>query len=292
MGILYQDKRDSSLSSATQIFYTGKVISVDDDSDGGRIKVWIPEIDNNSDVNNLPYCFPLFPKIIHIMPKVGESVQIFNPNMRNNIGYRYWIGPIISQPQNMYYEDYTTASTLLSSGIFIADPSYKNNSDANGIFPSINDVALIGRKNEDLILKENEIDIRVGRSAINSDNRLIFNSESIGYIQLKYNETTEDKSFINIVADKINLLSHKSNRTFNVSDKKELISDSEMKEILSEAHQLPYGDILVEMLEIIRMAITEHVHPYPNMTAVPGSIIERLNNLQFNDILSESIRIN
>ena len=55
-----------------------EVLSVYDDAEGLRIKVRIPYFDppkeEDPNMERIPYCFPLMPKLIHVNPKVGELV--------------------------------------------------------------------------------------------------------------------------------------------------------------------------------------------------------------------------
>ena len=39
-----------------------------------------------------------------------------------------------------------------------------------------------------------------------------------------------------------------------------MISDDELKMILKDAHQLPFGDILLQYLQLLKEAIFYHVH--------------------------------
>ena len=93
------------------------------------------------------------------------------------------------------------------------------------------------------------------------------------------------------MADKVNIISHKDVNSFNLTDKNELIKTSEMDDIMSKLHQLPYGDVLVKMLNIIRDAITNHVHPYPGMPPCSDTYIMDLLSQDFNDMLSINVRI-
>ena len=101
-----------------------------------------------------------------------------------------------------------------------------------------------------------------------------------------YSKKQEADSIINLVADKVNIISHKDVNQFNLTDKEELIKTSEMDDIMKKLHQLPYGDELVKALEIIRTSITNHVHPYPGMPPCSDTDIMDLLSYDFNDILS------
>jgi hypothetical protein len=51
--------------------------AVVDENNVGIIRVFIGEIDEASTPNNnLPLCYPLMSRIVHVMPKVGEAVLV------------------------------------------------------------------------------------------------------------------------------------------------------------------------------------------------------------------------
>ena len=81
--------------------------------------------------------------------------------------------------------------------------------------------------------------------------------------QNKFISNTDTKtSVVNVVANKINLISHNGEHTFDLTNPKGLITDDEQKEINSKAHPLVYGDKLVEFLDLLRKYVDLHVHPY------------------------------
>ena len=285
----------------------GHVESVEDDADGLRIKVRLPQ-DGKESINELPYAYPLLPKTFRTVPKVGEGVLIFLSELSNNKSNRFYIGPIISQDQKLENDPYDygrgTAISLLQGGEINPLTKLSKYEDTNGSFPKIDEVAVVGRKSEDIILKENEIDLRCGirTESVNSTDKnlvgnILFNKINPSYIQLKYkkgigySKNQEADSIINLVADKINIISHKDINSFNLTDKNELIKTSEMDDIMTKLHQLPYGDILVKMLNIIRDAITNHVHPYPGMSPCVETYMMDLLSQDFNDLLSNNVRI-
>lgn len=288
----------------------GEVVDIDDEYDGLRIKVRIDQ-DNNISNNDLPYSFPLLPKTIQTVPKIGEAVLVILSRFGNKNSIRYYIGPLISQPQYFYKESYNggygTSTSLVNGGVAKPLESISHYNETKGSFPSVNDVALVGRKSEDIILKDGEIDIRCGIRGkkifdnINNEEALkgdvIFNSQNPAYLQLKYkrglckgNKQVAD-SVVNIVADKINLISHKDTESFNLTDQNELINSNEIDDIMSKLHQVPYGDLLVDALKKIRNALTNHVHPYPGLPPVPCAYITSALGVNLDDILSENVRI-
>ena len=75
------------------------------------------------------------------------------------------------------------------------------------------------------------------------------------------------------------------------TDRDDLISDDAMKEIIEKAHQLPYGDILIEFLETFRNAFTTHVHPYPGLPPCVTDEVINTTTYNLNDMLCKNVRI-
>jgi hypothetical protein len=170
----------------------------------------------------------------------------------------------------------------------------------NGTLPDRDDVALIGRENTDIVLKNSELRLRCGYKKNPTGqikNRLHFNKIDPAYIQLKYkkivdNDNNEINSVINVVADRINLLSRDSKNYFKLTDQKDLITDDELLNILDTAHPLIYGDELVSFLKKFLDLFSRHTHPFSMMPpsfnkADTDTLAENLN-----DMLSKAVRIN
>lgn len=289
------------------IIKKAQVESIIDDADGLRIKARTKQ-DELKEISELPYAFPLLPKTLQTVPKVGECVLVIFSQLDNNDSDRYYIGPIISQPQYNYYDSYAygkgSAVSLLQGNSTRPLEKISNYDITTGAFPNTNDISLVGRKGEDIILKDNEVDIRCGirTQATDGSNKnllgdVIFNSQSPAYIQLKYGNSItsakgqEANSLINLVADKINLISHKDKNFFNLTDNKELIPSTDLDKIMSNLHQLPYGDILVDVLTKIINALANHVHPYPGLPPCKDQYIMSMLGCDLQSILSENVRI-
>lgn len=294
----------------------GEVVEVNDEYDGLRIKVRIDQ-DSKTETKDLPYAFPLLPKTIQSVPKKGEAVLIIVSSLGNKNSIRYYIGPLISQPQFFYDEKYNggfgTSNSLLQGSISKPLESISHYNETKGAFPEINDIALIGRKSEDIILKDGEIDIRCGirgrklfdNQSPNADSDsitplqgdVVFNTQSPAYLQLKYQRglckgyKQVADSVINLVADKINLISHKDTEYHNLTDQENLINSNELDEIMSKLHQVPYGDLLFDLLVRIRLAIINHVHPYPGKPPVKCEYVDNMLKFDIETILSENVRI-
>ena len=248
----------------------GQVEFVDDLSDGMRLKIRISQ-DGNEPIENIPYAFPLLPKTFQSVPKLGEGAFVITTYTGDKTSQRYYIGPIISQPQFQGECDFRhgngNATSLLYNGLLEPLGRLSNNRNTWGSFPKLEDVAVVGRGSQDIIMrnnettKSNELDLRCGarNDSVETDTdikgKVIFNALDPTYIQLKYrrNLTTgnlqEANSMVNIVADKINIISNKDENAFNLTDINELIPEAELDSIMSKLHRLAHGDTLVELLK-------------------------------------------
>lgn len=268
-----------------------EVVDVIDDTGGLRIKVrFVPE-DNRTHTKELPYCYPLLPKHFHINPKVGEMVLVITSKLGSAKSKRWFIGPIISHPKMIGNDPFISASGDILKPIGNPDniPEYK------GTLPDRDDVAILGKKNTDIQLKDKEVCIRAGLKKINND--LYFNDEDLAYIQMKYNKykdkhNNEYNSVINIVADKINLLSHKSTTQFKLTDRENLIKDGEIENIINKSHPLIYGDELVFFLKQLVELIRTHTHSFPLDPPTLTTPQSKILSTNLDEMLSKSVSIN
>lgn len=276
----------------------GQVESIEDFANAGRIKVKIVE-DGNKSVDDLDFAFPLLPKMLQIVPKVGECVLVITAVLNNNTSNRYYIGPIVSQPQDMQYAPYDynrgqAVAALKGNNVKLRE-SIENFSETEGSFPEKDTVSVVGRHSEDIILKDNEIDIRCGirSEAVGYDDltgNVIFNKKNPSYIQLR---NKYGRGHVNIVADEVNIISHKKQFNDNIilTDQNELITKESYDSLMKQLHQVPYGDVLVEYLKLIRDALVNHVHPWAQMPPCNALGITDVKYIDFNKILSDTLRI-
>lgn len=385
-----------------RLFYEGEVIEVDDSSKSGILKVKLLGIDNDVAKKDLPPAYPLINfAFFRVLPKVGERVFVMvmgKANEKYNQGKRYWLGPSISSIQNINYDPfYYTASSHESDG-WTKPKNISGLPKAVGTYAKQEEVAIYGRANTDIVLKENELIFRGGRHLRN--NPLEFNQIDPAYMQIKYTvddesvkefktitktvtidpeykivgnvyetsvivkvlkvsdnslieeykanletnieaiakakenilvfqkkypkfifttQTSElsgmpqkfkntkivkekvqlsnneknvkENSTINLVANKINILSHKTNN-FKLTDPNYTISPQEQQKIDEKAHPLVYGDKLIEFINLVKEFIVSHVHPYNGMSPVKSDTVQKILNFDLNQIINENIRIN
>lgn len=288
------------------IIKKAQVESITDDADGMRIKARLPQ-DGDVPTADLPYAFPLLPKSFQTLPKIGEGVFIICDSLDSVKGNRYYIGPIISQPQFNEKDEYSygrgTATSLLQGGLLEPLNKISNFSETEGAFPAKESVSVIGRDSEDIEMKNGNLNIRCGIRESPIDNsgdlrgKVIYNNIDPTYLKLKYKKNLtsgkgkEANSIATLVADKINLVSNKDINGFNLTDTDNLISDSEYQRLMDNLHQLPYGDKLVEFLTLLRNAVLTHVHPYPLMPPCNAGSIPTITAYNLEDILSNNVRI-
>lgn len=284
-----QYKRDTNKISNNRIIYWGEVISIDDKTDGGGIKVRISDFDNQISNDDLPYSYPLLPKYIHFLPKVGEIVRIFleDPNYPQNS--RFWMGSIISQLHKIKFDGIYSALSTTNVGLNKPDPSPNTYPDAIGIYPDPEDVGILGRNNTDIILRENDLEFRSGKHEY--DNPLKLNKTNPASIRLVFEENEEkDDLYSNtiIMSDKIGIISHNGIPKF----KSNQLTPEDRTKIFNEGHPIARGDILVKVLNVFREAIIQHIHGYPKLPADKDEIITSLQKLNIEKILQENIVIN
>lgn len=282
-----------------------EVLSVVDDQAGLRIKVRLnPEDNKIKTIEELPYCFPLLPKHLHINPKLGECVMVFLSTLGSSSSFRFFVGPLISQDYFLNFDPYYYQARALLKGGNIATPlpNPNMNPENDGSVPERKDIAIRGRKNTDVILKDDEIRLRCGfkKEPLGAPkNTLLFNREDLAYIQMRYanykQNSDNDKAFnsvINIVADRINLLSHDSKDNFVLNDKDDLITNSEQMNIELNAHPLPYGDELIDYLRQLTEVIKTHTHPFPMDPPSFSTPQIKVMETPLENMLSKSIKIN
>lgn len=199
---------DSINQGVIPFLKTAVVVDNSDSRKAGLIKVRITGIDSKEADANLIDCVPLLPKFVTVMPKVGEIVFLFQSEHKETSpdasfkNKRFWIGPIISQPTKLSFDPKDEASAILPDGpTGLKDPNLEEGAYGGGP----NDIVLQGRYNTDIIQKDRQIWLRAGKFIEGANNK--FNTEDIGYVQLKYGgeklrRTTEKKEVVTLIPPK------------------------------------------------------------------------------------------
>lgn len=280
---------------------------------------------SKSEKVELPNALPMLPKHLNLVPKVGELVLVMVQSSAERFNDRFYLGPVISSPINLDKDISTNSSSSLSFGVTGPTEDISKIPLARGVYENPQNVVIEGRNNTDIIQRKEEILLRSGKFL--TDNPLEFNSKNPGYIQIKsnFNYNIENDKFFtgppspngtvipmtvtNIVSDRINLITYDGSPNFSSDNglttvnKKtnvaEYINDDKLEEILNDAHQLVFGDKLIEYLKLLRTAFENHVHngsgnkPCDN-ESVSLAVQEFKNEADRleKEMLSKNIRIN
>jgi hypothetical protein len=170
------DREKEGLSSTQNIIF-GTVIDNQDPENAGRIRVLFDSFKYK--VNNFvawkkgdpvkgtmtdPFiCNPFLPKLINVVPKIGELVKVIFYNPQYPELDKEYVGPIISQYNNIEYENSTTARNFYQSSQTGLRPNLANLEYSKGLLPNINNITLLGRKSTDVTIKPNDVIIRSGK---------------------------------------------------------------------------------------------------------------------------------
>jgi hypothetical protein len=275
--------KNTNKENPVRNIYYGEVVSVDDNVGGRRLKVRIPDFDNKTPDDQLPYSYPIMPMFFWHVPQKGEMVRIFIEDTRFPQRGRHWMGSIISQPQKVGYDGYFTALSTTNVALTAPEAPVSSYPSAKDVFPEISHVALLGRDNTDIILKPKQVLIRAGKHTIN--NVLELNKKNPAFIQLDFTPTGSSAI---TMADKIAFISHEGEpklKAFGIEEK-------ERSKIFSETHPLGRADLIVQAMEVMRDAIVSHLHPYNGMAPDPSGKITELQKIDFTKIMQQNIRIN
>lgn len=304
--------------------YIGIVESLDDKYNRELIKARIISVDGTTPTSELPYAAPLLPKMLHIKPKVGEGVLIIAGHSNNAKKDRFYIGPLISQAQFMYYDDGIHSVAGLPSTPFTPVSALTTDGNAYGTFPNDDDIAVLGRHDTDIILGNQDIEIRCGAhlSSESDPTKIKFNRKNPAFIKLQYyntplevaldGKTKKVDNAVNVIGQYINILSTDGDNGLTIDggseegtnkekpeDSNKMISPEMVKKMIETAHPLPYGDELCKFLSMFFKAFLSHTHNYNNVPTVPDMNIEELlenytaveKGLK-NKLLSKHVRIN
>ena len=291
------------------ILRLGEVTNVNDPYGAGRIQVRTTFDNTIAKNEDLPFYSPLLPKMLHIVPKVGELVLVLAMAADQFHNSNFYIGPIISQEDKLFFENKRRATAQLRTGYLnLEENPHLKQGVLPTLYPATEDIAIEGRKDTGIQLKDEEVRIKAGVKVVNwlgPKN----NTVNPAFISLKYypkNDPVKDgfKSTATIVADKINLIgTHTTDpktsqipvtqsKDTSQQGKDNLISDAAMKALIESAHKLPYGDKLVEFLDLLRTAFAKHVHPFPTMAPCNDENMKTVATYELENILSDNVRIN
>jgi len=284
------NKQQNASIIPNRTIYYGEVISIDDKTDGGIIKIRIPDLDNRTGDSDLPNCYPLLPKFFHLYPQIGEIVRVFLEDIKYPERSRFWLGSVISQPHKIGFDSKFTALSTTNLALTAPETAPSTYPDAVGVFPLKTDVAIVGKVNTDVILRINEVHIRAGKHE--NDNILKLNTKNPAEISMVFEPQagTENAYYSNtiIMSDKIALITHSGNPQFKAAR----LTSQDRERIFEAGHPIARADVLIEALEVIRKALINHIHGYSVLPADKTAVIKKLEEIQFEAILQKNVVTN
>jgi hypothetical protein len=138
-------------------------------------------------------CLPFIPLFVNITPKIGESVNIIWPNMEYKYNEQYYIAGTKSSVLTIHNENSEASRLAATKGRIVDSKLLKNketleyyNKNTKGVFPEPDDVAIMGRGTCDIIVKNNDVLLRAGKSTTtpNNPNKEISVKKTRSFIQL------------------------------------------------------------------------------------------------------------
>lgn len=214
-----------------QIIFPGYVVDDQDPMMLGRIRVQPETMIQYSSTGNSttetivpwsekdPLIFlPLLPFSLSITPKVNELVYLIFQNKEFPLENKFYIPGPISSPTKCRFEYYQSSKKFLSTGTRLKqslsiknnDGTYRNKG-SKGIFPEPEDNSILGRGSSDLILKEDEVLLRAGKTK-NFNTKLPIANVNRAFLQLSYFPQTKEfdkpKTFISLkqIVKKVNYI--------------------------------------------------------------------------------------
>lgn len=278
------------------------------DNFGRRIKVCLSKDNQKVNVDNAQWAWPLLPKHLQVIPKVGEMVLIILANPDEENGNRFYIGPIISQDYYLDHGGKYSAMSLLqgASTTPLCHPSF--NPENTGTYPDSDTIAIQGRGDSAMWLKDEELRLMCGHKPRWKQHSYVeradpgslwFNKNDLAYIQMKYENyftSSEGNSFgsvINVVADRIHLITHNGalKENIDVTNNEELMPKNSIETFASKGQKLVYGDDLISFLKKFRDVFRDHTHHWSNDPQVIVSKDDDFWNKDLDELLCKTIRI-
>lgn len=312
-----QDNFRSSGNQSDRLIYPAIVVSIDDPSEQRKIKARIISIDQDGKTvggrdrdtldKDLPYCIPMIQDFFHIVPIVGEMVYLLLENPRDNSAPRYWIGPQITSVLKLKYQSYKEAVKIFDDTRFYVNQKKDSKISAFTLFPGPSDVALQGRDDSDVILKQREAIMVAGKFEKDATT-LTPNITCPSLIQLiqiqnkkpgelePNNDLLPQYSQANIISTNINIYSprgkFRDGSLKNIEKSKDLESFGELANSL---HPSLYGDETIKLLDLIIRILLNHIHtPQKNLVSTADSKELEAYTLdgKLQNLLSNYVRIN
>jgi hypothetical protein len=116
-----------------------------------------------------------------------------------------------------------------------------------------------------------------------------YENQSIESLETQF-AIEKEISSINIVADFINLMSHKS-KAFDLVNGRDYINEQTQDSINNSAQRMVKGDNLLTLLRLMVSYMNNHSHPYHGKAAVNDLILQQINAFDLEQIVSDYLRL-
>lgn len=273
----------------SKIIYYGKVIENYDEKNLQRLTVRIDGIDNGIEDKDIPLSYPFNSKVgINILPKKGEVVKILISDLTytNKKANRLWIGPIISNYENILEEKYLFGDNILQTDLTKSKIAKNNRSYEKDIFPtSDEDVSILGRDNSDIILGKNKVTLRAGKHKKNKPREK--NTVNPTYSILEY--ISDESSYGLTVGDTLFFISHNGKEKF-----KRILTAKDIVDLKENSQSMLYGELTIDYLKTLTEFVFQHTHNHAQTSPVKSKkfneLMEKLNNIE--KLLAKNLKIN
>ena len=199
-----------------QIIFQAKVLDSVDPANLGRIRavllygqdeqaqkkgVGFNEKTDKWGPNDPFIALPLLPFFFNQTPKKDELVNLIFQNKINDTQNIFYIQGPFSSVLTINLEEFQGAQANLAQGVRtkksadLRGPDGKYLPGREGVFPKPGDVAVVGRGNSDLIIKENDVLLRSGRTIPSEDKNDKFPlqiNKNRSFLQLSYFPSTKE----------------------------------------------------------------------------------------------------
>jgi len=176
-----------------RIIFPGTVKDIDDPLLIGRIRVepkievgafiypdnWDPAKDKWGPTDPLVF-LPLIPYYFNQIPKIDEYVHVIYVNKSERLdNNKFYIQGPLSRPWNNGKENYANSKSVMASGENLQQAFSPVDSitgklyvTLSGVYPTPGDNAILGRGTADVIVKEDEVLVRAGKTLSSGNNNI------------------------------------------------------------------------------------------------------------------------
>ena len=123
---------------------------------------------------------------------------------------------------------------------------------------------------------------------INQTTEKVSKTETVAVTETVFDDSKG--SVINIVGNKLNLISYGNTDGFKLLDPDVTITPEQQLKINTESHPIPYGDKLNDFLKLMKSFVSNHVHPYHGSPPDPDPIVNQILDFDLESILNQNVR--